>query len=141
MVPGIGGAEWVVIALVALIVIGPKDLPKMLRELGRFVGRMRNMADEFRSSFEDMARQSELDDLKKEVQALRSGRLAAPIVDDINASMNQINNEISQSLEGGATAETTELSPRAPELAPEPSQEPKLKPKRTRKKKTEGEGA
>ncbi len=67
MVPGIGGSEIVVIAVVALIVVGPKDLPKMLRQLGRFVGKMRAMADEFKSSFDDMARQTELDDLRKEV--------------------------------------------------------------------------
>jgi sec-independent protein translocase protein TatB len=49
MLPGIGASELIVIAVVALIVVGPKDLPKMLRQLGRFVGKMRAMADEFRT--------------------------------------------------------------------------------------------
>jgi len=73
--PGIGGFELVVIALVALIVVGPKDLPLLMRKVGQFLGRARKMAAEFRASFDDMARQSELDDLRKEVEALRSGQM------------------------------------------------------------------
>ena len=68
MLPGIGSSEIFVIALVALIVVGPKDLPGMLRKLGQFVSKMRSMANEFRASFDEMARQSELDDLRKEVE-------------------------------------------------------------------------
>lgn len=70
--PGIGIGEWVLIALLALIVVGPKDLPLMFRKLGQFVGRLRAMAGEFRASFDEMARQSELDELRREVQALRN---------------------------------------------------------------------
>ena len=72
--PGIGGAEWLVIGLVALLVVGPERLPGLLRQLGKWVAKARGMANEFRSSFEDMARQSELDDLRKEVEALRTGQ-------------------------------------------------------------------
>ena len=71
MLPDIGGTELLVIAAVALIVVGPKDLPVLLRKLGQFVGKIRGMAAEFRSSFDEMARQSELDDLRKEVEAMR----------------------------------------------------------------------
>jgi len=92
--PGLGGAELVVIAVIALIVVGPKDLPVLLRKLGRFMGKMRAMATDFRASFDEMARQSELDELRKEVEALRSGGLvdkwAAPAksaFDDIDASL------------------------------------------------------
>lgn len=74
MLPEIGATELLVIAAVALIVVGPKDLPVMMRRLGQFVARMRAMASEFRSSFDDMARQSELDDLRKEVEAMRQAR-------------------------------------------------------------------
>jgi sec-independent protein translocase protein TatB len=94
MVPGIGGGELVVIAVVALIVVGPKDLPKLLRQLGRMVGKMRRMADEFRTSFEDMARQSELDELRKEVDALRSGQMQPSIVSDIHQQMRAIESDI-----------------------------------------------
>lgn len=75
MLPDVGGTELVLIAAVALIVVGPKDLPMLMRKVGQFVGRMRAMASEFRSSFDDMARQSELDDLRKEIEAMRGERL------------------------------------------------------------------
>ncbi|MBX9706991.1 MAG: Sec-independent protein translocase protein TatB [Caulobacteraceae bacterium] len=75
--PGIGGLEYLIIAVVALIVVGPERLPAMLRQLGKWVASMRRMANEFRSSFDEMARQSELDELRKEVEALRSGQTVA----------------------------------------------------------------
>lgn len=71
--PGIGGFEILVIGIVALLVVGPKDLPLLMRRVGQFVGKARAMANEFRASFDEMARQSELDELRKEVQDLRSG--------------------------------------------------------------------
>jgi sec-independent protein translocase protein TatB len=69
---GIDGSEFLVILIVALVVVGPKDLPKMLRKLGQWAGKARAMADQFRRSFDDMARQSELDDLRAEVNKLKS---------------------------------------------------------------------
>ncbi len=87
--PGIGGFEVVIIALVALIVVGPKDLPMLMRKVGQFLGRARKMAAEFRASFDDMARQSELDDLRKEVEALRTGQMA-PIDKDTKATFADI---------------------------------------------------
>ncbi|WP_343683900.1 Sec-independent protein translocase protein TatB [Asticcacaulis sp.] len=98
MLPGIGGSELIVIAVVALIVVGPKDLPKLLRQLGRFTAKMRSMADEFRTSFDDMARQSELDDLRKEVEALRSGNVTTPVIDDIREDMRRIEGEINETI-------------------------------------------
>lgn len=88
MLPGIGSSELFVIALVALIVVGPKDLPVMLRKLGQWVAKMRGMANEFRASFDEMARQSELDELRKEVEALRSGSYLSPMSDATDAVRN-----------------------------------------------------
>ena len=76
MLHGGDGFELLLIAAVALIVVGPKDLPVLLRKLGQFVGKMRGMAAEFRASFDEMARQSELDELRKEVEAMRQGQFA-----------------------------------------------------------------
>jgi len=75
MLPEIGASELLVIAVVALIVVGPKDLPMLLRKLGQFLAKLRGMASEFRASFDEMARQSELDELRKEVEAMRAGQL------------------------------------------------------------------
>jgi sec-independent protein translocase protein TatB len=72
--PGIGGSEWFVIGVVALLVVGPERLPGLLRQLGKMVAKARGMANEFRASFDEMARQSELDELRKEVEALRTGQ-------------------------------------------------------------------
>ncbi|WP_316012981.1 Sec-independent protein translocase protein TatB [Roseobacter sp. HKCCA0434] len=61
----IGFAEMMVIGVVALIVVGPKDLPRMFRTVGKFVGQARGMARQFQSAMNDAARQSELQDVKK----------------------------------------------------------------------------
>jgi sec-independent protein translocase protein TatB len=73
MNPGIGAPELLVIAIIALVVVGPKDLPLMVRRLGRFVGKMRGLAREFQNSFDELGREAELAELKKEVEALKKG--------------------------------------------------------------------
>src|SRR5689334_11669124 len=69
---GIAGSEWFVILIVALVVVGPKDLPRVMRTIGQWTGRARSMADQFRRSFDEMARQSELEDLRAQVNKFRS---------------------------------------------------------------------
>ena len=64
--------DFMIVGAVALIVVGPKDLPLLMRKVGQFVARMRAMAAEFRSSFDEIARQSELDELRREVEAMRA---------------------------------------------------------------------
>jgi sec-independent protein translocase protein TatB len=102
----VGGTELLVIAAVALIVVGPKDLPVLLRKLGQFVGKIRGMANEFRASFDEMARQSELDELRKEVQAMREGRYTDPMRDAAaqagDANVDQVFADIDASLNSGA---------------------------------------
>jgi sec-independent protein translocase protein TatB len=66
------GLEFLIIAALALVIVGPKELPGLLRKLGQFVGKMRNIANDFRTSFDEMARQSELDDLRKQVEEMRA---------------------------------------------------------------------
>jgi sec-independent protein translocase protein TatB len=63
--------DFAIVGVIALIVVGPKDLPILMRKVGRFVGKMRGMAAEFRASFDELARQSELDELRREVEAMR----------------------------------------------------------------------
>lgn len=69
----IGWSEMAVIMLVALIVIGPKDLPKVARTIGRWTGRARALARDFQRSIDDMAREAELDEIKKSID--RTGRM------------------------------------------------------------------
>jgi sec-independent protein translocase protein TatB len=68
-----------IVLIVALVVVGPKDLPKLMRIVGHWVGKARTMADQFRKSFDEMARQSELDELRQEIVALRVHRPLADI--------------------------------------------------------------
>jgi sec-independent protein translocase protein TatB len=63
----ISWTELVVIGIVALIVIGPKELPGALRTLGQWMGKIRRMAAEFQGQFQDAMREAELADLKKEM--------------------------------------------------------------------------
>ena len=65
---GIDSPELLVIAIVALVVIGPKELPKLLRTWGKWMAQMRGMAAEFRGHVDEMVRQSELDEVKKQLE-------------------------------------------------------------------------
>ena len=58
---GVDSPELLVIAVVALVVIGPKELPGLLRTWGKWMSQMRGMASEFRGHVDEMVRQSELD--------------------------------------------------------------------------------
>ncbi|MCC6479226.1 Sec-independent protein translocase protein TatB [Sphingorhabdus sp.] len=61
----IASGELLLVALVALLVIGPKDLPRVLRYVGQWVGKARRMASHFRSGIDEMVRQSELEELEQ----------------------------------------------------------------------------
>ena len=74
-----------ILLAVALIVVGPKDLPRLMHMVGKWAGKARGMANEFKKSFDDMARQSELDELRKEIDALRSHQT----ITGLNADLNQ----------------------------------------------------
>jgi sec-independent protein translocase protein TatB len=66
---GIDFNEFMIIAIVALVVIGPKDLPRVMRALGNFVAQARGMARSFRGGVDAMMRESELADMEKKWQA------------------------------------------------------------------------
>ncbi len=70
--------------IVALVVVGPKDLPRLMRIVGQWMGKARSMADQFRRSFDDMARQAELDELRKEIESLRNEKPLADIETEMN---------------------------------------------------------
>jgi sec-independent protein translocase protein TatB len=61
----IAPSELMLVAIVALVVIGPKDLPRAMRFVGQWVGRARGVARHFRSGFDEMVRQAELDEMEK----------------------------------------------------------------------------
>ena len=122
---GIGTGELLVIAAIALIVVGPKDLPVLMRKVGRFMARMRGMAAEFRASFDEMARQSELDELRQEVEALRQGRFIEPITADIDDSFRRIDADLKpNSVMTGPYEPYDPGDYEEPEASPEPEPQP-----------------
>jgi sec-independent protein translocase protein TatB len=66
----IGWSELVVIGVVALIAIGPKELPGVLRMAGQWIGKVRRMAAEFQGQFQEALREAEMEDLKKQVNEI-----------------------------------------------------------------------
>lgn len=68
----IAWSELIIIAVVALIVIGPKELPGVLRGIGHWMGKIRRMASEFQGQFQEAMREAEMADLKKQVDDLGS---------------------------------------------------------------------
>jgi sec-independent protein translocase protein TatB len=144
MLPGVGGSELIVIAIVALIVVGPKDLPVLMRKVGQVLGRLRGMAAEFRASFDEMARQSELDELRKEVEALRRGQM----LDPVRAEMEPVFKDIEQELHAPGQAgdyyppgwgqEEAAPEPEAAAPAAEPEPAPSAEPKKRKPKPVSG---
>jgi sec-independent protein translocase protein TatB len=110
--------DFLIIGVLALIVVGPKDLPILMRRLGRFVAHMRSMAAEFRASFDEMARQSELDELRKEVEALRSGQTLQTAVGlGPDSGVHEVFNDIH-----------AEMKPSTPVVESPPSSAPPIEP-------------
>jgi len=104
----IAWTELLVIIVVALVVVGPKDLPRLMRTAGQWAGRARAMADQFRRSFDDIARQSELDELRTEVNRLQETRIDPQA--EIESAMYPTGNPISFG--------NDDVSPPAPPSAP-----------------------
>ena len=67
----IGWSELLVIAVVAIIVVGPKDLPKLMRSIGHYAGKLRRAASDFQRQFEQAMRESEVDEVKKAIESVR----------------------------------------------------------------------
>jgi len=71
LLPGVGFFELVLVGVIALVVVGPKDLPRLMRLAGRLVGQARRMASEFTAAFNQMARETEMEEMRREIDALK----------------------------------------------------------------------
>ena len=80
----------VILLTVALVVVGPKDLPRLMNMAGKWAGKARAMANEFRKSFDEMARQAELDELRKEIDELKKNNPVSGITEAMNEVKSQI---------------------------------------------------
>ncbi len=116
MLPGLGFSEIVLLGVIALLVVGPKDLPLLLRRIGQFSARVRGLAAEFRAGFDELARSAELDQLKQEVDSLRN----AQALRDLGRSVAELRNAPNLL---GAEGEASMAPPvMAPPLEPSPAE-------------------
>ena len=97
MMPGVGFEEMILLVIVAIVVIGPKDLPLMMRKFGRFTGKMRAMAFEFKQGIDELGRQAELDELRKEVANLKK----ATGIDEIRRDLENDKADIARDFAAG----------------------------------------
>ena len=125
---GVDSAEFLIIIIVAVVVIGPKDLPKALRTVGQMTGKLRRMAAEFQGQFNEAMREAELDEVKKQLQGVNDS-----VSSVTNTSFNPIQtirDELKTSIEApakpaetAASPDTTQEPAPAGEVAAAPSQE------------------
>ena len=83
MIPQIGFAEMIVLVLLAVIVVGPKDLPKLMRTVGQGMAKLRSLASEFTRAFDEMGAEEEMAELRKEIQELKKAGSLDTIKDNI----------------------------------------------------------
>jgi sec-independent protein translocase protein TatB len=93
-------SELLVIGIVALVFIGPKELPSVLRTLGQWMAKVRRMASEFQNQFQDAMREAELADLKKEVDNMASDYKFDPLdpLADVRKDVERTEREIESAL-------------------------------------------
>jgi len=119
----IGWGELVVIGIVALIAIGPKELPTVLRTLGKYMGKIRRMAADFQSQFQEAMREAEMAELKKQAEELKSSVSDIASFDPMASTQKEIERALEvPELEKPLTT-AAETSADAPTALPEPAQQ------------------
>lgn len=118
--------EVMLIGGVALIVIGPKDLPKALRTVGQVTGKMRRMAGEFHAQFNEAIREAEFDEVRREVDGIkRSASTMGPSFNPVQT----IRDEIRGAVDGRSQSSTQPLANVAAKLAEnDPPPDPEAPP-------------
>jgi sec-independent protein translocase protein TatB len=127
----ISWSEFLLIGVVALIVIGPKELPAVMRTIGQWTRKVRGMASEFQNQFQEAIREAEMSDLKKEVDDLAQDVKNFDPLKDVRADMESMGEDVKRSLtatteppaspESGAETALGETLPEALPAAPEPA--------------------
>ena len=97
MFSNIGWPELMVIAVVAIVFVGPKDLPGMLRTFGRFSRKVRGIAGDFQRQVDEALRESELDDVRKSLNDVRSLDPRKKIADTLNPLKDDIEADLDRS--------------------------------------------
>jgi sec-independent protein translocase protein TatB len=117
---GLSMGELMVIAVIALIVVGPKDLPKMLRTIGRFVTKLRGMAGEFQRHLDSAIRETGIEDVKKEVRNMTNFTVTADVGKQMSEEFRKQGDEIKKMLDAPPDALPRSDAPAAPPPEPAP---------------------
>jgi sec-independent protein translocase protein TatB len=119
---GLSMGELMVIAVIALIVVGPKDLPKMLRTIGRWVTKLRGMAGEFQRHLDTAIREAGIEDVKKEVKNMTNFTVTADVGKQMTDEFRKQGDEIKKMLDAPPKSDTPAPAPEPapPSPAPEP---------------------
>ena len=144
MSPGIGMPEMIVVLVLALVVVGPQQLPVMMRRLGRMMAQARSMAKDFQGSFEELGRETELADLRKEINALKEGNPIQEIGDELGKARAEMSHDDIRAMkianagkegfvpgryEGGPETSKPSVSSLKDDAAPKTGAQPEPKPK------------
>ena len=111
-----GSVKLLLLAIVALVVVGPKEFPVLLRTIGKYMGMIRRQAAEFRQQWDDAVRESELSSLKNQVEQV--GQDLQSTINETEARINSDIHSAQSSVEAVVTAEPAH----APDLPPPPSE-------------------
>ncbi len=122
----IGWSELLVIAVVLIVVVGPKDLPPMIRAFGKTMAGLRKMAGDFRTQFDEALKEADMDDVRQTISDVRNLNPTNSLRDAMNP-LRQLGNEIRSDLQG-ATTPPGSAATSAPAGAPSVSlSEPEMK--------------
>ena len=101
----------IILLVVALVVVGPKDLPRLMNMAGKWAGKARAMASEFRKSFDEMARQAELDELRKEIEELKKKNPVAEMQAELDAAQADISRSVDTAVDGAGQTPADSTAP------------------------------
>ncbi|MCK5623050.1 MAG: twin-arginine translocase subunit TatB [Alphaproteobacteria bacterium] len=128
----IGWVELSIIALITILVVGPKEIPRVLRTVTQIMRKVRGMASEFQSGIDELAREAELDDLKKDIEKTASRDFASELENtidptgEVTESVREIETSLKEDLDGDSA--TKNVAEAIQESAPQPPADEPEKP-------------
>ena len=98
----LGWSKVIILAVVAIVVVGPKELPSLLRTLGQFIAQLRRHAADFRAQFDEAMRSTELDQIRRDVEAIKTDAHASlrGIEQSLEKDVNEHKTSLEQAIEG-----------------------------------------
>ncbi len=122
----IGWSELLVIAVVLIVVVGPKDLPPMIRAFGKTMAGLRKMAGDFRSQFDEALKEADMDDVRQTISDVRNLNPTNSLRDAMNP-LRQLGNEIRSDLQGATTPPSSPATSAPADLSAVSLSEPEMK--------------